>query len=333
MRIFCLLFTLLFSHYGWSYSTGNSTQTLATADPQRPLTLRLFWPSTSTAAAQTQAANAVFEGFTAIADAPLAAGKFPLVILTHGSGGNNSNLAWLATQLAARGMIVVAANHPGSTTGDSHPDSDITRQTRDISNLLDVFLSSKQWSNAIDRQKIGVIGHSKGGYSALALAGGKITRQRYVAYCAAMPQMPDCQFLQRGKVDLQQLDSRRLEASYRDPRVKFVIALDPAMAYVLTPQSLATIKIPVLVVAAGYYIRAAQPLHLGVEQLPLPQQKLPGAGHYDFLPLCQPRGEQILAEEGEAFICETPAAQRRAIHQQVSAMVLGFLQQHAIITD
>ncbi|MBP2167607.1 putative dienelactone hydrolase [Erwinia toletana] len=331
MRIICLLFTLLFSHCSWSYSVGNQTQTITTADLQRNLSLRWFYPTESGALPTPQAANAVFQGFSAIPAASLAAGKFPLVILTHGSGGNNTSLAWLATQLAARGMIVVAASHPGSTTGDSRPTIDITLQTRDISLMLNAILGSKQWGSAIDAQRVGVIGHSKGGYSALALAGGRITRQRFVDYCRTMPQMPDCQFYVQGKLNLQQLDVARLAASYRDQRVKFVIALDPGMAYVFTPPSLASIDIPVLVLAAGYYIHAAKPLNLGSDTLRLPQQKLTDAGHFDFLPLCQPQAAHILAEDGEAFICDTATSQRTAIHQQVIAAVENFLQHNRII--
>ncbi|WP_437614078.1 alpha/beta hydrolase family protein [Erwinia sp. V71] len=331
MRTIFFLCTLLFSVNGWSHAVGDQSQLITTSDPQRPLAIRIFYPTSSSAAAQQQAANGVLQGFTAIADAPLAAGKFPLVILSHGSGGNNASLAWLATQLASQGMIVMAANNPGSTTGDSSPTTDITLQTQDIRNLLDSVLASAPWHNAIDSQKIGVIGHSKGGYSALALAGGMITRQRFAEYCRSMPDMPDCQFYQRGKLNLPQLDSSRLEASYRDPRIRFAIALDPGMGYVLTPQSLRQVHIPVMVITAGYYIRASGTLNLGGDKLPVLQHPIPQAGHFDFLPLCQPQARQILAEEGEAFICETPETTRREIHQQATSSIIDFLQQHAFL--
>lgn len=331
MRTIFFFVTLLFSCNGWSYAVGEQNQHFTTRDPQRNLAVRIFYPTLSDAAPQLQAANGVFQGFSAIANAPLAAGTFPLVILSHGSGGNNASLAWLATQLASRGMIVMAANHPGSTTGDSSPATDVTLQTQDVSNLLDEVLVSKIWGRQIDTQKIGVIGHSKGGYSALALAGGLLTRQRFVAYCQSMPEMPDCQFYQHGKLNLQQLDKHRLEASYRDPRIRFAVALDPGMSYVLTPQSLQQITIPLLVIAAGYYIKASGTLDLGGRKLPVTQQSIPQAGHFDFLPLCQSQATKILAEEGEAFICETPAETRRAIHQQAASIVIDFLQQHGVL--
>lgn len=331
MRTIFFFVTLLFSCHGWSYAVGEQNQHFTTRDPQRNLAVRIFYPTLSDAAPQQQAANGVFQGFSAIADAPLAAGKFPLVVLSHGSGGNNASLAWLATQLASRGMIVMAANHPGSTTGDSSPLTDVTLQTQDISQLLDNVLVSKTWGRQIDTQKIGVMGHSKGGYSALALAGGLLTRQRFVAYCQSMPEMPDCEFYQRGKLDLQQLDRSRLEASYRDPRIRFAVALDPGMSYVLTPQSLQQINIPLLVIAAGYYIRASGTLDLGGGKLPVSQHPLPQAGHFDFLPLCQPQARAILAAEEEDFICETPEVTRSEIHQHATRVIASFLQQHGFL--
>ena len=40
--------------------------------------------------------------------------KFPLVALSHGTGGSAMQMAWLGTYLASRGYIVVAVNHPGN---------------------------------------------------------------------------------------------------------------------------------------------------------------------------------------------------------------------------
>src|SRR5262249_34035935 len=52
---------------------------------------------------------------SAARDAPHAAGpQRPLILLSHGFGGTASDLAWLATALAAHGFIAVAVNHPGN---------------------------------------------------------------------------------------------------------------------------------------------------------------------------------------------------------------------------
>jgi len=328
---FIYILMLIFSCSSWSYTVGHQTLLIDTGDSKRQLSTRVFYPSLSDAPSLLQASNSVFQGFSAIPDAPLAAGKFPLVILSHGSGGNNTSLAWLATQLARHGIIAVAASHPGSTTGDSYATTDITLQTRDISSMLNFIMRDFRWGKVIDHQKIGVIGHSKGGYSTLALTGVQISRQRFADYCATMPTMPDCQFYHRAGVRLQLLNASRFEASYRDARIKFAVALDPGMAYAVTPQSVASIKVPVLLLAADYYIRAPKLLRLGVENIHLPQLRLPQTGHFDFLPLCQPQAAEILAAEGEEFICATPEAERAAIHQQVVRQIMVFLRQNRVV--
>ncbi|MBD8163594.1 alpha/beta hydrolase family protein [Erwinia persicina] len=331
MRTIISAILLVLSYPVWSYSVGTRQDIIVDPHTQRSLSVRLFYPTRTPQPVQQQAVSAVFSGFPAIADAPLAAGRFPLIILSHGSGGNNTSLAWLAVPLAARGIVVMAASHPGSTTGDSQPATDLTLQTVDLSFLLTHYLASPVWQQAIDRQKIGAVGHSRGGYSVLALAGGRINRQRLNHYCQTMPQMPDCQFYSRGGVRLEKTDNTRLAASYRDSRFRLVVALDPAMSYVLTPDSLQAIKVPVLTIAAGYYIRATGSMTLGVDRLPLPQVKLQNAGHFDFLPVCQPAATAILAEEGEAFICETPRAEREAVHRQTLAAIDQFMQQHGFL--
>jgi predicted dienelactone hydrolase len=52
----------------------------------------------------------------AAVDAPVAdtPAHFPLVVVSHGTGGTAMDLAWLCAGLAARAYIVAAVNHPGN---------------------------------------------------------------------------------------------------------------------------------------------------------------------------------------------------------------------------
>ena len=58
----------------------------------------------------------LFYAGRAAKDATLAPafGKYPLIALSHGTGGSALQMAWLGTYLAGRGYIVVAVNHPGN---------------------------------------------------------------------------------------------------------------------------------------------------------------------------------------------------------------------------
>lgn len=64
--------------------------------------------------------SVLFEGAPAMV-AAVAEGRYPLLLLAHGSGGAMEGVAWLSSRLAARGAIVLAVNHPGTTSGDSSP--------------------------------------------------------------------------------------------------------------------------------------------------------------------------------------------------------------------
>jgi predicted dienelactone hydrolase len=59
----------------------------------------------------------LFVGTSAMRDAPMSGGKFPLILLSHGAGmaGNPQALSWIATPLARQGFIVAAPTHPGNT--------------------------------------------------------------------------------------------------------------------------------------------------------------------------------------------------------------------------
>lgn len=53
----------------------------------------------------------------AIADRPA---TFPLILMSHGTGGSAQALAWLETALAAHGYMVAAVNHPGNNALEAY---------------------------------------------------------------------------------------------------------------------------------------------------------------------------------------------------------------------
>ncbi len=101
----------------------------------------------------------------------------------------------------------------------------------------------------------------------------------------------------------------------------------------LQPASLRQISAPLLVIAAQHFMPGNDPESLGAESLaansgqqPIKAIVLPGSNHFDFLQFCTPAALEILAEEGEAFICGSSPAERERAHQQTIAAVLAFIQ-------
>jgi len=120
-------------------------------------------------------------------DAP--ASGYPLIVFSHGFTGCNTQSVFLMEALARAGYLVVAPNHQDSRCGSAHghgplrPEepfrddskwSDATYRDRaeDIRIVLDAVLAGKSFQGvSIDAHRIGIAGHSLGGYTALGVAG------------------------------------------------------------------------------------------------------------------------------------------------------------------
>ncbi|WP_426505938.1 alpha/beta hydrolase family protein [Serratia proteamaculans] len=303
----------------------------------RSLNSRIYYPTTETHQQRIIGANPVFTGINSQPDAAVASGRFPLIVISHGSGGNNASQGWLAAVLAQQGIIVVAANHPGSTTGNSVPalSAELWLQTEDISALISAITAEPQWDKVINRRMIGVIGHSKGGYSAIATIGGRVRLADFISGCRQAPQSPNCQFYTRAKVDLGALSARQFDADNTDPRIRFAVALDPGMVPYLLPASLRRLSAPLLIIEPQRFEPDSPLPGLGGTELakdagqqPIDALRLSKGNHFDFIPLCKPNGRQILAaeEKDAAVLCASSNTQREWVHQKTVAAIMTFIR-------
>lgn len=311
----------------------------ANAEASQPALDGYVWYPTSAPGASFRfGANAVFEGFEAHPGSPLADGLFPLVVLSHGLTGNVFNQGWLASDLAAHGMIVAAVDHPGTATRDRRPEerARLWRRPQDLSRVIDAVLADPTIAASVDAERIAAAGHSLGGFTVLALAGAGLDPARHAAYCSAHPERADCVFLatidSRGDADWRQ---RMLATPTGDPRVDAVVSFDLGLTQLFDPASLAGLDLPVLVIGAGR--ENAVPLDAESRALAaaLPNAtylELDDLGHYDFLGACRPNGEAVLAElePGEEFVCGAgPGRSREALHRTIAAEVRAFLADQA----
>ncbi|MGA8620449.1 MAG: hypothetical protein WB660_18235 [Candidatus Sulfotelmatobacter sp.] len=70
--------------------------------------------------------------------------KFPLILLSHGTGGSALMMAWLGTALAAHGYIAAAVNHPGNNALEPYTIQGFTlgwERAVDLSKVLDGMLA------------------------------------------------------------------------------------------------------------------------------------------------------------------------------------------------
>jgi predicted dienelactone hydrolase len=101
-------------------------------------------------------------------------GRFPLVMISHGTGGSRFSLEWLAQSLVKSGFVVAAVDHWGNTYNNKIPLQffEIWQRPQDISFVITKLLSDRDLNKIIDSHKIGAAGFSAGGYAVIALAGG-----------------------------------------------------------------------------------------------------------------------------------------------------------------
>lgn len=284
--------------------------------------------------------NILFKGTMAYVGAGIAKGRYPLILLSHGSGGNMDALSWLSSSLALKGAIVLAVNHPGSTSGDSSPlrSLDLGKRAKDLTAALDQALADPVFSRSIDPSRIYALGFSLGGGTALNLGGLRFDRGSYGAYCAQLDAalvgktLEDCAFFAKGNVDFSALPEG-FAASGKDERIDAVVAVDPGFSYAVAPDSLGALTAPTMLLSLGVEDRlvAADVSETGsnlVNRLPdAINPVIAPANHFTFLAECKEHGPAILAEEGEDPICTDPkGANRGSVHHRIVKKIAAFLK-------
>lgn len=304
----------------------------------RGLDVAIWYPTNTTTPITQIGENPAFFGEPVIRDAPLSPGRHPLVVMSHGFGGNWRNQAWLAIALVKRGYIVAAPNHPGTTSRDMRRNvaARLWQRPGDISHVITFMTIRSSWASAINRHRIAVIGHSLGGWTALEIAGANFDANRLMTDCQKHPRLAACEVYKEigagGDVAAQTSLGRNL----RDPMVDAVVSLDLGLARGFTPQSLAAVKIPVLVIAAGgHNPEIPSDLESGYLRDHLPKEethyvKLAGAAHFSFLQRCKPGAGKLLDADhpGDSMICldgDGKPGDRLALHQKAEKLIVDFL--------
>lgn len=298
------------------------------------LALHLWYPTAADTAQQVFGQNALFYGFHAIADAAPAPEAAPLVVLSHGSGGNAAQLGWIASELARTGMIVAATNHPGTTSRDSLPERTVMiwERSKDVSAMLDNLLSAPPLGLKIDPARIGAMGFSLGGFTALSVAGETVSKAQFIDYCDRNAGLVDCGWMQQAGVDFSAIDQTLYEASYKDTRITAAVAVDPALPQAVPPAGTHDIDIPVLVVNLGAPDTIPQAMRADALADRIQGANyiaLEGGHHFSFLPECSPMGVVVIGVAGDDNICSDRGYRPRAqMHQGAKDVIVPFFLAH-----
>jgi predicted dienelactone hydrolase len=139
----------------------------------------------------------LFEAGDTAVDAPISTTpkKFPVVMLSHGTGGSAMQLAWLGTQLARHGYIAVEVNHPGNNALEPYTAEGFVlwwERAIDPSDALDGLMSDSTFGPHVDTARVGAAGFSIGGYTVLELAGARTDQERFFAACETDTTLNKC---------------------------------------------------------------------------------------------------------------------------------------------
>jgi predicted dienelactone hydrolase len=180
----------------------------------------------------------------ATANAAPAAGRFPLIVFSRGTGGSLLGHHDSLTALARAGFVAAAVEHPRDNFRDDSgfgTDLQLIGRPHHIVALIDGVMAHSTAGRLVDGTRIGMAGHSAGGYSALLIAGAMPNFALAEEYRRAVPYDP-----LRARADAAGQQRRRPDLAYvADPRVRAIFLMAPALGYVFDRAGLAKVQVPV----------------------------------------------------------------------------------------
>ncbi|WP_045767477.1 alpha/beta hydrolase family protein [Xanthomonas albilineans] len=257
--------------------------------------------------------------------APIEAGPFPLAVISHGTRSAGLVFRTLAHYLARHGFIVALPEHPGDNLFQHQLEysyQNLEDRPRHIRAVIDTLTGHAQFGPAIQAHNVAVIGHSVGGYTALAIAGGE-PHTGFMVDFAHRPEHAE-QPAWTALVRQNRVPIRAVPVT-ADPRVRAVVALAPDFSLYMHEDALAKVEVPVLLIVGekdqwAHETIVATRTALGNDGR-LEARVVPNAGHYAFISVFP---EAMKARVGEAAI-DPPGFDRSAFQRELERDILHFL--------
>lgn len=156
-------------------------------------------------------------------------GIFPLLLISHGSGSSPLAYRTLARHLARNGFIVGMPEHPFNNRNNNTMEKtteNLIHRPRHIRKAIDWFFNSMDFAGILKPGVVSLIGHSMGGYTALAAAGGVATSFSYES--------------KDGQSNIIHVTP--------DSRIKSLVLLAPASVWFKADGALNGVNIPILMI-------------------------------------------------------------------------------------
>jgi predicted dienelactone hydrolase len=254
----------------------------------------------------------------------LAAGPHMLVVVSHGSGSMPMLHRGLAMYLARRGFVVALPEHPGNSRNDDRlagTAQNLRNRPLQLRTVVDSMFKSEFFSPSLVPNSVAMVGHSIGGYSVLAAAGGRPN-----AFAWETVDHQPCQI-----------------HVVPDQRIKAAVLLAPAAAWFIADGSLQEVQLPILLLTgekddleipgnkrlpdgSEVYVPVGHShiIKTGVSNKELVDHRvIPNAGHYSFL------SPYPAAMRSKAFLPsqDPPGFNRDQFYEEMCQVVFAFLHQ------
>lgn len=231
----------------------------------RPIAWSAWYPAEDVEKAEPPSGQ-FFELGNVIWEATLAPKeRFPVILLSHGTGGTAESLGWLARAVASEGYVVLGANHHGNTGLEPYRAEGFLcwwERATDLSILLSEIGAKGYFANRLDFDQVSAVGFSLGGYTVMALAGARTSWDAFDTWRRAneittggpkeFPDALDSIPKLMETSDAFRVSWARHGNDFSDARIKLVVAIappPPVRSFVAL--SIADLKPPVVILTGG----------------------------------------------------------------------------------
>lgn len=224
-----LIMSLAAARANASYAAATRSLAFVSPSVATPIKTQLWYPAPIDTREERQYYTSAYWGRAAKNANFAPDAQFPLIVLMHGWGGTRFDMHYLGEALARQGYAVVAFDAPGVAAGSYTPEGGAKMWFRAklVSHIAEWLEGRPDFAEHIATNRIGLIGHSAGGSSALVAAGSEVDGIRFnEAYPPSGP-------VPMGRFD--------------DPNVRGVVALNPGTGAAFTAEGIAKIHVPALI--------------------------------------------------------------------------------------
>ncbi|AKN18506.2 hypothetical protein MHAE_05712 [Mycobacterium haemophilum DSM 44634] len=293
----------------------------------RHLALNIFYPAQAPGPADKPFPMPFFTNLDFYRELPpvLDGHRHPLILFSHGRGSTGLQYAWFAQALASRGYVVAALNHYRANTYDSSIEyltSKLWQRPKDLTLTANFIVGDSFWGRLVDPERIGVAGHSQGGFTSLWIGGARVNAEKFLSFQQGVKNNLAIPADIRDQLPLDAAPA----LDVADPRIKAVFAMAPGVLqdFGMDAAGLHQVRVPSYITVGAHDTQTPPKENAEFAAANISGAKLnvlPGdVDHEVFGNECNQRGRD---EFPEACI-DAPRVNRHAIHTEIAEAAAQF---------